>query len=447
MLLCWSFVEGHAVRIVPCSLVIACLFLTSTGCSLFNKRPKEDAAATKKGGKEPAQFPTAGGDPIRDSSVTSRTEETSTLLAGTVLDEYNQHPREAYVRWASLDDPKKDAAPIDVAVSPEGYFTIRGLKANQNYRLTARAKDGNRMLAGVAYVKAPDIHIVIRLRADLANSETPPIPGPPAYTPPKQEEPAKTSTKPIDRQAVAGGPAWSPGNPSPASIGTPRPVNVPDLQAPVSIPTPTTPAPSPPPPSGGWVPGIVAINNPIKSPATIERPTPMPAPAPSGPTATATRVPSCILVGNNLINFALYDLTLQPWEYKTHKKGKLLLLDFWGTWCVPCQKTIPQLVSLQTRYGADGLEIIGIAYEREGSPAEQARRVGNASQARQINYRVLLGGEGTCPVRNQFAISAIPTLILIDQNGWIIWRHEGLPDRAHAEELEFVIKRQLGIRP
>jgi thiol-disulfide isomerase/thioredoxin len=323
--------------------------------------------------------------------------------------------------------------------------------------LTARAKEGNRMLAGAHYVTAPDTRIVIVLRASLANADTPPLPPPPAYVP-KQEEPKKSTSRPMERPALANGPGWNPPAQSPASIGTPRPLTpVHDLPAPVSVPTPPT-KPAPAVPAGGWVPGIaanetaglphVSIPNPLdQPPVQVKPPVPLPAPPVIGMVPTSTRVPSCVLVGRHLINFALYDLNHQPWEFKTQRHGKLALLDFWGSWCVPCKRTIPHLVNLQSQYGTAGLEVIGVAYERDGSFEEKAKRVGNACQANRINYRVLLGGEGDCPVRASFRINAIPTLILVNENGWILRRYEGEPDRAALEDLEFAIKQQLGVRP
>jgi thiol-disulfide isomerase/thioredoxin len=443
-------------------LVIAWLSLGTTGCSLFQKKPKDGGTATKSGGTEPAKFPTGNSDPIRGNSTASgANSEATTLLAGTVLDEYNNRVKQAYVSWLALDDSKKDERPIDVEVGADGYFTIRGLKANQHYKLMARAKEGSRMLAGVTYVKAPDIHVLIRLRADLVNADTPPVPGSPAYTPKPQEEPKKTSARPVDPPAVAQNPAWSPGNANPTGAGAPLPTMVPDLPAPVSIPMPApTTKPASPTSSQGWLPGIA--QGPGAPPTSLMQIPNQTAPLavktepllPASeqplvpPLATATRVPSCVLVpGNHLINFALHDLNHQPWVYKTDHRGKLLLLDFWGTWCVYCRPALPELVSLQRQYGSSGLEIVGLAYEQPGTFEEQARRVSATCAAQQINYRMLLGGGKQCPVRTSFGVQGLPTLILLDENGWIVWRYEGHADRSKFDDLENEIKHRLGIRP
>src|SRR5262249_9513762 len=135
------------------------------------------------------------------------------------------------------------------------------------------------------------------------------------------------------------------------------------------------------------------------------------------------RVPSCSLVGKQLYNFTLNDLHGQPWEYRRHRQGRYVLLDFSGlTWCVHCIQAIPHLNALQKQYGPYGLEVVGIAYE-EGSPQEQARKVERIARSKNVSYKLLLGGgQATCPVRAQFEVARWPTLVLLDENSRIIWR-------------------------
>ena len=64
-------------------------------------------------------------------------------------------------------------------------------------------------------------------------------------------------------------------------------------------------------------------------------------------TGTAVPVPSCVLTGKNLDNFALNDLDGQPWEFRKDHKGKLILIDFWGTWCGHCYPAIRHLSRAQ----------------------------------------------------------------------------------------------------
>jgi thiol-disulfide isomerase/thioredoxin len=171
----------------------------------------------------------------------------------------------------------------------------------------------------------------------------------------------------------------------------------------------------------------------------------MPWPGAPGSAAPARPpVPYCQLTGRQLYNFALNDLNGQPWEFRQHR-GRLVLLDFWGTWCLPCQNAIPHLRILQHQYGPAGLEVIGIAYET-GTLLQQIQRVNLVAGRLQVNYRLLLGGDrDRCPVRTQFQVSAWPTLVLLDETGTIVWRSEGV-DPQKWQDLDLVIRQRLGVR-
>ena len=161
--------------------------------------------------------------------------------------------------------------------------------------------------------------------------------------------------------------------------------------------------------------------------------------------AVATQVPSCVLTGRQLDNFALYDLNGNTWEYRNHR-GRLVLLDFWATWCTHCVVGITPLRILQDTYGPSGLEVIGIAYERGGTLPEQARAILGVRDRKKINYQLLLGGDnarGPCPVRTQFGVTALPTLVLLDANNRIIWRESGRLDENKLHDLKIVIESQL----
>lgn len=102
----------------------------------------------------------------------------------------------------------------------------------------------------------------------------------------------------------------------------------------------------------------------------------------------------------------------------------LILLDFWGTWCDPCLRSIPHLVDLQTRMGKK-IAVVGIACEPDGSP-EAVAKVAETAQRLKINYPILLSrNDGKCPVQESLHIQAFPTMILIDRTGQIVWRDQG----------------------
>jgi thiol-disulfide isomerase/thioredoxin len=167
-----------------------------------------------------------------------------------------------------------------------------------------------------------------------------------------------------------------------------------------------------------------------------------------GPGSPATRrsgpaaVPSCEIVERRVVNFALYDLDGQPWEFRQHS-GKLILLDFWGTWCGPCLKALPHVRDLARRYGAYGLEVVGIACE-DGAGPEALREVAEVARSKNLNYRVLLAENfRTSPVVTKFQIRQYPTLILLDDAGNILARAEG----AQFQQIEGLLQQRLGRRP
>jgi thiol-disulfide isomerase/thioredoxin len=153
----------------------------------------------------------------------------------------------------------------------------------------------------------------------------------------------------------------------------------------------------------------------------------------------AMQVPSCRLVGNRLDNFALNDLDGRPWQFR-YRHGRLVLLDFWGTWCRPCVAAIPHLINLQRTYGAYGLEVVGIACEHSQGP-DAAQRIRQMQNRLGINYRLLLTDSGDrCPVQAQFRVDHYPTLVLLDSDGQLLWRAEGADRFA---ELETTIRHHL----
>src|SRR5262249_55545565 len=156
--------------------------------------------------------------------------------------------------------------------------------------------------------------------------------------------------------------------------------------------------------------------------------------------------------GNRVENFTLYDLDGRVYEFRRHH-GKLVLVDFWGTWCVHCLKAVPRVRELQRNYGAHGLEVVGIACERAprpGLPDRRAELVREVVQKMRINYRVLMSDDNrTCPVQTKLQIREYPTLILLDETGTILWRgHGGIDERGRDQmaELESIIRRRLGVR-
>jgi len=101
-------------------------------------------------------------------------------------------------------------------------------------------------------------------------------------------------------------------------------------------------------------------------------------------------------------------------------KGKVILLDFWATWCVPCKQEIPGFIELQKKYGDRGLQIVGLSVDDSLNVAKQY-----ATQMK-MNYPILLA-EGKEDILKAYdPIPSIPVSVIIDRGGRIVARHLGI---------------------
>ncbi len=436
------------MRVVPCMLLLTVLCLSGPGCALFKKNGGNGGSGT--GAPPPPRFP--GGDPIKDgplpapppqSAAPSATVDQA-VLTGRVLDPYARPPANTYVRWVRLDDNKEAGAPVAVEVDANGYFFIPGLKAGAQYKLIASSKQGDKVLANIAYAEAPSTKILITIHEKFASFITPAGPAP-ADGDRKAQGPAETPTKTSADLRTPPATAWS--NTPAGSVST---VNntVPELPVPLNVPSPPTsqnPAVTPP----SWGATGVAGNATAPAwppPLNIQNPSARPQPPPLTPgkqSRAATNVPTCALLGKQLVNLALYDTSGGVWDFRTSKQGKLVLFDFWSTDCVPCRQAMPELNRLQTQYGNQGLEVVGIAVD---DVEKKQLAVSVNAVCRSLSYRQLLGEPGKTNIVAQFGARSVPKLVLVDEEGWILWEHLGLPDRATMAELETLLQRRLAGR-
>ncbi|MFH1197995.1 MAG: TlpA disulfide reductase family protein [bacterium] len=131
------------------------------------------------------------------------------------------------------------------------------------------------------------------------------------------------------------------------------------------------------------------------------------------------------------------DFTLPTHEGKELKlsdyKGKVVILDFWATWCPPCRRGIPDLIALKEQYKNKGLEVIGISID-EFSRDTKAEVVPFVKEYG-INYPVVYG---TIDLTRAYGgIQSIPTSFVINQKGEISQMHVGLvPKETYVSEIE-----------
>jgi thiol-disulfide isomerase/thioredoxin len=118
----------------------------------------------------------------------------------------------------------------------------------------------------------------------------------------------------------------------------------------------------------------------------------------------------------------------------------LILIDFWGTWCSPCRKSIPHLNEIQRTLGGKKMQVIGIACERV-PPKDRMAKVTQAIKQLSIDYPVLVTSmDGTCPLQDALQIQFYPTMVLLDRQGRILWREQGATDVTLARMDRFILK-------
>jgi thiol-disulfide isomerase/thioredoxin len=106
--------------------------------------------------------------------------------------------------------------------------------------------------------------------------------------------------------------------------------------------------------------------------------------------------------------------------------GKVVILDFWATWCGPCRLEIPSFIELQKQYADKGLVIVGVSLDQNGASAVKPFMVKTG-----INYPVLLGDQTI--VSSFGGVEAIPTTFIIDRGGKIVRKHVGYSEKADFE--------------
>jgi len=121
-----------------------------------------------------------------------------------------------------------------------------------------------------------------------------------------------------------------------------------------------------------------------------------------------------------LARMALPDLagkpvTLAAWQ------GKILVINFWATWCTPCRREIPGLIAIQREHAANSVQVVGIAVDQADKVQAYAKEIG-------INYPILVAGMEGAALSRELGnkTGALPFTVVLDRNGKLIKSHLGL---------------------
>ena len=143
----------------------------------------------------------------------------------------------------------------------------------------------------------------------------------------------------------------------------------------------------------------------------------------SGITTAASKAPELNLSDTNgkMVQLANY-------------QGKVVYLDFWATWCVPCRKSFPWMNDMLSQYQSQGLEIIAVSLD------EKRKMVENFLKKFPANFTIALDPEGK--TADLYKVRGMPSSYIIDRQGNIVETHMGFR-KKDKEKLELLLKEAL----
>jgi len=379
-----------AIIVAACALATGCTSLASRNRD--RDRNRDDRPLTDRREPDRPWWQDTTDSGSRGKSRPAPTDLARTdregIIAGVIVDAREGRPLKGvtYVQVRAAEEVASvSGRGLGFETDGEGYFLMGGLTPGKTYILSVVREVDGRKIAGEAQIKPPSGNIRLELDENKVSSITPPLPPPPGMGP---FERASGEAPPI------------PNIEPPPSLRKENIAGNPHL--------PPTAAIRPPPPS---VP-----EGPSRK---IDEEVP-------GPQAAAKRVP----------NFTVSDVMGSDWEFR-YASGRLILMEFWSTTCVPCQRAVPAMKKLQGDYGASGLEIVAVACEAQAGFNSRARDVDEMARRKELNYRVYLEREGRVgEIQKLFNVQWVPTLVLLDRQGTILWRGGATDtDMARVDEV------------
>lgn len=139
--------------------------------------------------------------------------------------------------------------------------------------------------------------------------------------------------------------------------------------------------------------------------------------------------------GGDAPDFTLTDLNGKEVSL-SNLRGKVVLLEFWATWCLPCRESIPAMNEIYKRYSDKGLVVLGISVDKGQNILEDVRAFAREFS---IQYPVAIDSKS---VSNHYGVYSIPTTVLIDKEGKIVLKNIGFSPETE-ERLSSEIERLL----
>jgi cytochrome c biogenesis protein CcmG, thiol:disulfide interchange protein DsbE len=98
-------------------------------------------------------------------------------------------------------------------------------------------------------------------------------------------------------------------------------------------------------------------------------------------------------------------------------KDKVVLVDFWASWCVPCRQSFPWLNQMQAKYGARGLQVVGVNVDAQRADAE--------TFLAEVPVQFLIGFDAAGDTPKRYAVKGMPTSVLVGADGRVLKQHAG----------------------
>lgn len=146
------------------------------------------------------------------------------------------------------------------------------------------------------------------------------------------------------------------------------------------------------------------------------------------PRSTPKHVSKLLPVGATAPDWQLNDSTGKQHTLSEYR-GKIVVLDFWATWCGPCKEIMPRMQKLYEKYKDQGVAVFGVNSWENQDPGE-------FMQQKRYTYGLLLKGE---QITEAYKVTTMPAVYIIGADGRIIYNHEGVDDK----NLSGLIEKQL----